>query len=55
VPGESQIRNSNSFQLLAQVAGTGAKGSYYGIARDDEEETLRLVDRAISENDIVII
>lgn len=55
VPGESQIRNSNSWQLMAQIAEAGAHGRYYGIAGDDEEETFHLVSRAISENDIVII
>lgn len=55
VPGESQIRNSNSWQLLAQIARAGAKGRYYGIARDDEDATFRLVSRAIEENDLVII
>ncbi len=55
VPGISQIRNSNAGQLMAQVTGSGATGKYYGIARDDEEETFTLVTRAISENDIVLI
>ena len=55
VPAESQIRNSNSWQLLAQIERAGAKGRYYGIARDDEDATFRLVCRAIEENDLVII
>ena len=55
IPGISQIRNSNASQLLAQVAQAGASGKYYGIAADDEEQTLSIVKKAISENDIVII
>ena len=55
IPGESQIRNSNSWQLLAQVERAGARGRYYGIARDDKHETFSLVHRAIEENDVVII
>ena len=55
MPGESQIRNSNSWQLMAQVGRAGARGSYYGIARDDKDETLNLVCKAIEENDLVII
>ncbi len=51
----SQIRNSNSFQLLAQIARTAAEGRYYGIVKDDEEESFHVVSRAISENDVVII
>lgn len=54
-PGRSQIRNSNAWQLMAQVKDAGAMGKYYGIARDDEEETFSLVTQAISENDIVLI
>jgi molybdopterin molybdotransferase len=55
VPGKSQIRNSNAWQLMAQVKVAGAIGKYYGIARDDEEETFLLVKQAIAENDIVLI
>jgi molybdopterin molybdotransferase len=55
VPGISQIRNSNSSQLMAQVAQAGASGKYYGIAADDEDLTLSIVKKAISENDIVLI
>jgi molybdopterin molybdotransferase len=55
VPGISQVRNTNASQLMAQVAGAGAVGNYYGIARDDEEETYTLVAKAISENDIVLV
>jgi len=55
IPAISQIRNSNASQLIAQVKEAGALGIYYGIAADNEEETLSVVDRAVSENDIVII
>ena len=55
IPAISQIRNSNSSQLLAQVSKTGALGKYYGIAADIEDQTLSIVEKAISENDLVII
>lgn len=55
VPGLSQIRNSNSSQLLAQIEQAGSKGNYYGIAGDDEDITYRIVSHAIAENDLVII
>jgi len=55
IPGISQIRNSNSSQLMAQVARAGASGNYYGIAADDESQTLSIVEKAISENDMVLI
>ena len=55
VPGISQIRNSNSSQLLAQVAMAGATGNYYGIAPDDVDQTYLIINKAISENDIILI
>lgn len=54
-PGISQIRNSNASQLMAQVARAGASGKYYGIAPDDEELTLPIIEKAISENEMVLI
>lgn len=54
-PGISQIRNSNAYQLLAQLLRAGTLGKYYGIARDDKDETYELVKQAISECDIVLI
>jgi molybdopterin molybdotransferase len=55
VPGQSQIRNSNAYQLLEQITHTGAVGTYLGIARDDEDATYDLVKTAISKSDIVLI
>ncbi len=54
-PGISQIRNSNAYQLMAQIERAGATGNYYGIARDDRSATFEIVDKAISENDILLI
>jgi len=54
-PGISKIRNSNAYQLMAQVERAGGKGIYYGISPDLEKETSNLIQRAISENDIVIL
>lgn len=54
-PGISQIRNSNAFQLMAQVERSGASGKYYGIAADDEEETYQVIVKALLENDLVLI
>jgi len=55
IPGLSQIRNSNSSQLMAQIERAGASGKYYGIAADDEAQTLSIVEKAISENDMVLL
>lgn len=54
-PAPGQIRDSNSYQLVAQAERAGAIPAFYGIACDDEEETYKIVEKAISENDIVII
>lgn len=54
-PGISQIRNSNAYQLLAQVERSGAAGRYYGIASDDEEVTYNMLSRALEENDVVLL
>jgi molybdopterin molybdotransferase len=55
IPGKSQIRNSNSFQLMAQITRAGGYGQYYGIAKDDEEITFSVVEKALAENDLVLI
>jgi len=54
-PGMSQIRNSNAYQLLAQVERAGGTGRYYGIAVDDEAVTLKMLSKALEENDIVLL
>jgi molybdopterin molybdotransferase len=40
---------------MSQTERAGARGKYLGIARDNQEETLNIVKRAISEFDIVLI
>lgn len=54
-PAPGQIRDSNAYQLAAQAERAGAAPTFYGITSDDEDETYRIVEKAISENDIVII
>jgi molybdopterin molybdotransferase len=54
-PGISRIRNSNSYQLIAQVVRAGGEGRYYGIAPDIEDITFQMIQKAINESDIVII
>ncbi len=55
IPAGAQIRNSNSYQLMAQVARAGATGSYYGIARDEEASIKKILGKALEENDVVLI
>ncbi len=54
-PGQSQIRNTNSYQLMAQIERAGAIGKYLGIARDDETATYDIITQAISVSDVVLI
>lgn len=55
IPGVSRIRNSNSSQLIAQIERAGADGKYFGIAGDDKDITFRIVEKALSETDIILI
>lgn len=54
-PDISHIRNSNACQLLAQVARAGGTGRYYGIAPDVEKTTYEMIQKALNENDMIIL
>jgi molybdopterin molybdotransferase len=54
-PALSQIRNSNAWQLLAQATRAGCKAEYFGIARDTEQATLKIIEQAGAESDLVIL
>lgn len=54
-PGPSQIRNSNSFQLAAQVDNICAAVRNYGIAKDRAGDIENMFRIAAEENDVVII
>jgi molybdopterin molybdotransferase len=54
VPQRSQIRNSNAYQLAAQVERAGGNPSYYGIVPDNDTASL-VIEKAISENDVLIL
>ncbi len=54
-PGKSQIRNSNAFQLIAQVTNAGATPKYFGIAEDNEQSTYDTIVKAISECDVIML
>ncbi len=43
-PGPAQIRNSNSYQLLAQCAANRIDSKYLGIAPDDRTATRKLIE-----------
>lgn len=54
-PSKSKIRNSNGPQLIAQVQNLGLEEKYYGIAKDTKKDTLNILKKALSENDIVLL
>lgn len=54
-PGPSQIRNSNSFQLTAQVESMSAVAKNYGIAKDTDKDINKMFKKAVEENDVVIV
>ena len=54
-PGPSQIRNSNSFQITAQVESMGAIAKNYGITKDTDEAINAMFTKAVEENDVVIV
>lgn len=54
-PGQGQIRNSNSSQLLAQIENSHSSIAYGGIIPDDEEKTKKEIGKALAENDVVIL
>jgi molybdopterin molybdotransferase len=55
IPGISKIRNSNAYQLTAQVTRAGGIAMNYGIAPDNESVTYSLIVKAIHDCEIVII
>ncbi len=54
-PADSQIRNSNGYQLIAQTIRAGALALYYGIVPDSEQETLVMLSKALDECDLVLL
>jgi len=54
-PSPSQIRDSNSFQLAAQVETTGAITKNYGITRDTRQAIDAAIKTALPENDVLLI
>jgi molybdopterin molybdotransferase len=54
-PKLSQIRNSNSYQLAAQIHHMNVAVTDYGIAEDTEQAIDRMFKKAIGENDVVLV
>ncbi len=54
-PGPGMIRNSNSWQLMAQVRQANCIANYMGIVPDTEEDTEMAITKALAENDVVLL
>lgn len=54
-PGLSQIRNTNAYQIIAQLGKMGIDCDYYGIAADNEDITRIMIAEALKNNDILIL
>ncbi len=54
-PGKAQIRNSNAWQLEAQVRSIPAKPAYHGIAADDGPQLRSAIELAMKNNDVVLL
>lgn len=55
VPKEGQVRDVNSYCLTGMIEKSGGIPTLYGIVRDDRTLLQRTLDKAIEENDLVII
>lgn len=54
-PGLSQIRNTNSYQLIAQCIEFGATPNYYGIVPDTNTAISSAIQKAKEENDLIML
>ncbi len=54
-PHLSQIRNSNSYQLIVHSKQFGCEVTYYGITRDSNEAIGRTIRKSKEENDILLL
>ena len=53
-PTAAKIRNSNSYQLCAQIQRAGCKPKYFGIAKDTPEAINEILATAMNECDVVL-
>lgn len=49
-----KIRNSNAYMLLSQVEQAGGEAQYFGILEDDLEKSVRLLQQALQQVDVLI-
>ena len=54
-PTQAMIRNSNAWQILAQLEQLNIPGKYYGIALDTKESLKQIMEMAMKENDVLLL
>lgn len=54
-PEDFRIRNSNSYQLCAQIERAGCIAEYFGIAGDSPEQTREMIVNAMKTSDVVLL
>ena len=54
-PNSVQIRNSNSYQLCAQIERAGCLPRYFGIVEDIPESIDRMLRQALQESDVILL
>jgi molybdopterin molybdotransferase len=54
-PQPGQVRNINAYSLVAMATEAGAVVSNYGVVRDRRDELRRVLARALSRSDVVLI
>lgn len=55
IPAHSQIRNSNAYQIEAQVLALGAQPDYRGILPDDKKVSLENMAKALEDNHMLLV
>lgn len=55
LPSASKIRNTNAYQLIAQLSQTGTLPQYGGIAADTENSLSAMLSDSLDRNDVVIL
>lgn len=54
-PGPGEIRNSNAWQLMTQARTIKVEPHYFGIAPDEEKQTLALIKKALTTCDVILL
>jgi molybdopterin molybdotransferase len=54
-PGSSKIRNSNSYQIYAQIQQMGILPTYLGIVRDDQNSLDKVLASSLQDFDVTLI